>query len=44
MRQNEKTTLNVDFTHIELANQELAEAIQMHYYRLERVIPRIYSS
>jgi hypothetical protein len=33
MRQNDRTTLYVDFSHIELTNQTLAEAIQTHYFR-----------
>lgn len=38
MRQNDRTTLNVDFSHLELANQTLADAIQAHYYRFDKLI------
>lgn len=33
MRQNDRTTLYVDFAHIELVNQTLGEAIQTQYFR-----------
>lgn len=41
MRQNDRTTLYVDFAHIELVNQTLGEAIQTQYFRYYFVLLHI---